>query len=156
MMGRIFGRWLLSSIALGAIGGGLYGILIASTLGSPDEAAIVSDAPVAIVLGIGLGIGSMLGVIAGTAIGIALGLAMATLNERAGGLPEGQYLRRIRIIAIAAPLLSGLALLTWLGRLATFDLVPVLLAGVVWGVAAKRIAESYRPSWPHSQSKLTR
>lgn len=155
-MGKIFGRWLLASVALGAVSGGLYGVLLASTLGSPDEAAIVSDAPVAIVLGIGLGMGSIIGLTGGAAIGSLVGVVLAVLNQRSDRIAVERYIRRTRIIALAIPVLAGVALLAAIGRLATYDLVPVVLAGAVWGAAAKKVALGYRAEWRVDESRLSR
>jgi len=146
-VGRIFGRWLLASLALGAIGGAVYGSLLAATLGAGGDATLVSDAPVAMVLGIGLGIGSMLGIVAGVVLGCVLGLSMAVVNDRFEG-SDAAYVSRVRAVAALVPLGLGLVLLLSVGRVATFDLVPVTLAALLWGLAAKRIAEGYRSLWP--------
>jgi len=147
-VGRIFGRWLLASLVIGAGGGALYGALLAATLGGSDGIGLVSDAPVAMVLGVGLGIGSMLGIVAGIVLGVALGFSMAVVNNRLEPSSAASYIRRVRVVATVLPFLLGLVLLLSLGRVATFDLVPVMLAAAVWGLAAKKIAEGYRGLWP--------
>jgi len=147
-VGRIFGRWLLASLALGAVGGALYGALLAATLGGADGIGLVGDAPVAMVLGIGLGIGSMLGIVAGIVLGVTLGVSMSVVNRRLEPTSDAAYVRRVRVVATLLPIGLGLVLLVSLGRVATFDLIPVIVAAAVWGLAAKKIAEGYRGLWP--------
>lgn len=147
-MGLVFGRWLLASVALGAIGGGAYGVVVASTLGSPDEVALVSEAPVALVLGIGLGLGSLFGIVAGVALGTVLGLLMGYVNAKMTPSSSTHYIRRVRVVAVLVPFIAGVAVLLIAGRVLTLDVLPVAVAAITWGLAARRIAEGYRGSWP--------
>ncbi len=152
-VGRIFGRWLLASVALGTISGAVYGASLAATLGNSDGSSLVDGAPVAMVLGIGMGIGSMIGIVLGIVLGVTLGLAMAVVNRSLVGATEGQYLRRVRVVAALAPVVLGAVLLVGVGRLATLDLVPVAGASLVWTLAAKKVAGGYRALWPASAQR---
>lgn len=123
-------------------------MLLASTLGSPDEIELVSEASVALVLGIGLGLGSLFGIVAGAALGTALGVLMAMTNRSMQPSSPTHYVRRVRTIAVLVPFAVGVALLTVSGRLLTLDVLPVVVAAVIWGLTSRRVAEGYRSSWP--------
>lgn len=147
MMG-VMARWLGYSALLGSVTGAAYGIFLASTLGSPTETDIVRGAAPSTLLLVGLSLGGLVGVLYGLLVGALLGVAITIANRRMAATTDDRYLRRVRVLSVVVPVALGLVVLGVAGRIDSFDLVVVIAAGVVWGLAGPWIARRHESAWP--------